>query len=683
VLSTYDYQNLIYTPSQERPPLVKALTSKGLNTALDYLASGQDPSHLLGLPAFTTRNETHVTLVHASEGARRILVSAADELFSQIDQHAILLRVLPSSVARLLLAKGPSLLNVAKLDSNRVIAYLTDISHDNDPSSGPKDHDNHLKWLLTFWLWLPRCTFKSSVIKNTSVSTFHIVPAWHGGYLRLCDTIFIHPGENELAEALSSSGYRLIHEALSGNPATMLQQEGGVHTSVNMQDLLQHGPSSPIILNSIHGSALRDHVISLLSKMRSKKLPGTAPAKRLRALPIYEIMRADSGNVDYEWCSLPENSAIISVQPAITLVPTILATTFVRDLSIIIANHLGVVHDKGRLQGQSEITRLAIQHLPHQDKMFQANLLEYIIEHRASLPQGIIDPLRRTCFVQSSANDLRAPVDLLDPECDIAIHLYDEDNHRLPARDDQVLCQIVTSLRILTLLRSTFTNDIIHDCIESIQDQSKETSVRVERACRLIELVRSHQYKCSGLVAKPSWMQWLPTANGQLTSADQCFDPGLHNAFLFDAVKPALGQSMSTHLRKVVGLISPPTNAIIIQQLDATLSRMSHDSFQRLSAIHTELGKRLSKDEVSVEELQLLSNAVKDRAWIPIEPGVVLDNKRAAFSIPFLDTQGLAFRAVPVTFASSPGVSQLLSRLGCADVYVPHILLSDIAVLTL
>jgi hypothetical protein len=662
---------------------VKALTSNGLDTVLDYLASGQDPSYLLGLPVFTTRNDTHVTLVHASEGTRRTLVPAGDELFSQIDEHAILLRLMPSSVARLLLTKGPSLLNVAKLDASRVVAYLTGLSPNNDPSSGLKDHNNHLTWLLTFWLWLPSCTFKSNVIKNTSVSTLHVVPAWHGGYLRLCDTIFIHPGENDLAEALSLSGYRLIHEALSGNSATMLQQEGGVHTSVVMQDLLQHGPSSPIILNPVHGSALRDHVISLLSKLRSKKLPGPAPAKRLRALPIYEIMRAESGNVDYEWCSLPENSAVISVQPAITLVPTIPATAFVRDLSTIIASHLGVVHDKGRPQGQSEITRLAIQHLPHQDKIFQANLLEYIVQHRTSLPHGIVDPLRRTCFVQSSANDLRAPMDLLDPECAIAIHLYDKDNYRLPARDDQVLGQIVTSLRILTLLRSTFTNDIIHECIESIQDQSKETYVRVERACQLIELVRSHQYKCSGLVAKPSWTRWLPTADGQLTSADQCFDPGLHSAFLFDAVTPVLARTMSAHLRKIVGLTSPPNNAIIIQQLDATLNRMSHDAFQRLSMIYTELGKRLSKDEVSVEELRLLSNAVKDRAWIPIEPGIVLDNKRAAFSVPFLDVQGLPFRAVPATFASSPGVSQLLSRLGCADVYVPYNRLSHVVVLTL
>jgi hypothetical protein len=640
--------------------LVKALTAIGRDTILEYLASGQTSSYFLGLPIFTTRNEANTTLFHPLKETRRVLLSAEDEIFSQIDEHAILLRVLPPSVAQLLLMDGASFLNVTRLSAKIVIKYLADLPEDT----------NRFTWLLAFWLWLPKYTSKSRVLANSSLLNLQVVPAWDSGYLSLGKTIFVHPGDSELVEALSSSGYQLIHEELSGETATMLQQEGGVCSTANIQHLLRHARSTCIVLSSVHGPALYDHVISLFLKLRNKKPLGTGSAKRLRLLPIYEIASTNAEQAVREWRSLPETSTAINIQSSVDLVPTIPATVFVRDLSTAITTHLSGLKDKGRLHNQAEIIRIGIQNLPDQDKAFQADLLQYIAQHHASLPQDIVKSLQYTSFVQSSTNGLRTPLDLLDPECEIAVDLYEKTHERLPAQSNEVLRQIVTNLQNLGLFCDTFTNDIIHECIMSIQDQSKEVSVRLQKACRLIELIGSQQYQCSGLEVKPTWTNWLPTTDDRLTSADKCLDPSLYNAFLFDRVVPALKLSMSPPLRTAVGLNKPPSNAIIIRQLDATLFMAGHSVFERLCVIYKELGKRHFQNKLSLEELRQLEDVVKDRAWLPIAPNIVLDNKKAAFSVPFTATHGLPFCAIPTIFAALPGVSQLLSRLGCADMYV-------------
>jgi hypothetical protein len=645
---------------QSHEEVLLSLKRESMNMILEYLVSEKDVTNVIGLPFFATRSHANIALQAVQTGSmKRVLLSASEDFFADFDGDAILLRVLPAAVSQVLLSRGHSKLDIEELTGPRIHRYVASCIRTAIES------DAGLNWLLAFWDWLPTSEFENEMMSSKSFLALRSLPSLRGAPYAVREGVFACGDNLDLATALETLSYHVLHLRFSRNTARMLHWHKKLSFPDDLRALVRHLPSTlPPGWNQSSATALRDHVASVLSRHGTKKRLEPELRTGLRSLPIYEVCLTDTRHPD--WTYIAPGNVIANISVETQLVPTIPATTFVRSLDSVIAKHLDNLRELGRMLTYPEITDLAVDHLSEQSKSFRARFVRNILTNKDSLPPKLLNRLQRTSFVETTTNTgLRHPLDLLDPECNIA-GLYRFDSPRLPSMRDSDSVELVTCLSSLHLLRTTFTPVIIEELILYIADLSNPSEHRHTTSCGLLDLIRSHKFQCAGLSPKPSWAAWLPTEDNGFARAQECFDPWLHKRELFDQVMPVLAAEMSTPLRKLLGMGSPVSTQVVVQQLDATL-QTTDDSrkYERLLIIYMELGRRHANGQISEEIFHQLTSLTANRAWIPIEPGITLESKHAAFDLPFPDTSGLQFRSVPSDLSASSGVRDLFERMGC------------------
>jgi hypothetical protein len=607
-----------------------------------------------------TRSHPNVALEAAKAGCiNRVLLPSSEEFFADFDGDAIFLGGLPAAASQVMLSRGHSRLNVEQLTRSRIHGYVA-----NCIRTTAQSHMG-VSWLLTFWNWLPTSEFENEMMSNRAFLALRSLPALRGTLYTVQEGVFACTDSPDLATALECLAYRVLHLQFSRDAARMLHWHKRLSFSDDLRALVRHVPLvTPLGWNQPSAITLRDHVALVLSRHSTKKRLEADLRTGLRSLPIYEVCLSETYHP--VWTHIARENVIVNIYNEVQLVPTITATTFVRGLDSTIAKHLDHLRESGRVLTYPELIDLSVEHLSRQTKAFQACFMQDVLLNKDSLPPKLWNRLQRTPFVETSTNTgPRHPLDLIDPECDIA-KLYRFDSPRLPSMRDADSKEVIRCLGSLRLLRTTFTPAIVEELIHYVADSSNPSEHRHTTSCRLLELIRSHKFQCSGLVPKPSWAAWLPTEDNGFARADECLDPWSNKRELFDKVMPVLAVEMPTPLRKLLGMGSPVSINIIIQQLEATLQTADNvQKYEHLLIIYSELGRRHSNGPISEEIFEQLTSLTANHPWIPIEPGMTLDSKHAAFSVPFPDTSGLQFRSVPSSLSTSPGVRELFERIGC------------------
>jgi hypothetical protein len=624
---------------------------------LRYLVSDGQAQNLLRLPVFFTRDASNVALEELSTAERRVLLTADQEVFADVDREALLLGPLPASVAQCL-KTGSGVLNVIPLSAAQVLSYLR-----NPPRT---ESDDGSGWLTRFWSWISAAhsSMQSEVFGDSTFPSLRIFPCLDG--IRCgSDNIFSRPTACpvELEQALSEL-YHVVIIDLPPAAVQLLLRTKKILSADDLMALLRHGPASPSAnMNPAFARALRDHVVSLVMRSNRKGLKESY-RKPLRFLPIFEAC-IDGAPF---WRGVAANHRIVSISRRAKLLPAIRDTCFVYDLDAALAPLLEQpLYEKGNTLSLIDLGHLWTKHLPEQDVHSQVAFLEDVCVRRDQITPKMIDGIRQCPFVRVSGPDggVRAPVDLLDPESEVALQLFDRDSHRIPRCVNPEEVALVAALRRLDLMRSNITAEIMQDCVVFSSNSLNALGVRHARACALLRLVKQQRFKCSGFSPDLA-LAWLPAEDGSLYIPRSCFDPGSTSRELFDAVAPVLAVEMPAPLRKILKMDALVPFDVVRRQLELTLQHgNAPEKHRRLDVILKELGRRFAGRFLAEADIQKLHSVTAERHWIPVEGGVTASVHDCAFNLPFRQADGISLWQIPASLASSQGVEPLMRRLGC------------------
>jgi hypothetical protein len=653
-------------PTQRNQSALHTLSQDALYALLTYLVSDGSIQNVSDLPLFSTRTSTSVVVSRAGNGSKRMLLSQTDTLFSEIDGDAILIAGLPPGVSKLLLSQGPRHLNISVLGRQDVINYLRKISNRSSSLSAPADAD----WILRFWNWLPGSSMGPQILSDSAFNELRIIPCQGvAGSLRAADKVFARNANEELTSALLQLAFKVVVLDFPIHASKTLLQHGKLFSMSSLEALLSSFPrSSRVSLDQNLCDVLRRYVVSLMLTTTVNQRLAPSLRANVRHLPIFETV--DPAQRASGYANVPSNYSIVVVPESAHLLPVVQQTSFVKALeTVLVRNMDGPFEAQGKLLTKAELAQFSIRHLADQTPAFQLEFLSEMKNVQASMPRNVLQDLAQATFVRTSAGDLRAPAELLDPRCDIAASLYDHGSNILPSTADYVQKKIVDALRQLDLLQSKMTVNILRDCIQRISNGPQPIQARYKKACALLALISQHRYDCRNVTFDLT-AAWLPTEAQTLSAPADSYDSYIHNRALFDRVAPAFAVEIPSSLRKVLRLEVPIPSKVIIAQFAHVLGTSGHERYERSLNILEELGAREVRGELSNSLISELKEVTTGHLWIPIKPKVSVDAAHAAFELPFAESSGLPLYAVPSMLASKPGVHSLLTRLGCCAQYV-------------
>jgi hypothetical protein len=628
------------------------------------LVSDGSVLHLSNLPVFTSRTSTEVKIhVRSHQDPPRILFEESEELFSDIDGDAIRLSALPLSAAILLRSQGAQHLNVALLGHAEIMGYLQRVT---DQGQSPAETG----WIKRFWTWLPGSRLEHEIMQDSVFDTLCLMPCHGVTELRsVIDSLFAWSPDADLASALQQIGYWQVQSDFPTSASALLLRHGKLHRSEDLKALLTHVPETiRRIPDRGLADTLRRHVVSLMMRTTAKKSLAPFFRRKARCLPIFDV--ADVADGSSAFGPVTQDQTIVGVSESVRLLPAVEGMAFVRDLEPSLARNLNPpLYENGKLLTAAEVAVLWIEHLETQTPEAQLAFLTDVVRQHAALPRSVIQHLQNAVFVRTASGISRAPAALLDPQCDIAVELYDPHSDCVPYTGDPAHIGIVTALRQLNVLRNTISVDIFLDRVQWIADATRSTDARYRKSLALLQLVRRHRYDGQGLKVDAS-AAWLPTEAQTLSTAADCFDSRLHNRALFDRAAHVLPVEVSSTMRKVLGLDTPIPLSVILRQMSCVLEAEQANKFDYMHAILEELGMRESWRELGEPDILSLLELTRSSQWIPIRPGLNAGTPFGVFRLPFAESSGLPFHSIPSVLSGKPGVRSLLKRLGCSEEYV-------------
>lgn len=644
---------------------VRELETLDVHKVLIYLLSSGHAENIAGLPLLSEISGDRVFLVRtttsSARSSRTLLDGKQGALFKALDSTAIDLVQLPAEAANVLRNTGPGILNVVKLNSRHIIEYLKKFSS-SPLFDGPAD--NRSVWLYDFWGWLIDSPLKTDVIRAPEFVGLSILPC-EDGIHSVRDGVFDgHIALPELVEALRSLSVKFVGRAFTRSAATWLLAERKLQNPDNAVVILDNVVvDHPVDLGEC-AVVLRDHLEAGLAHVSK---PTEKRVLTLGRLPIHDLAISSDTGVIPTTGPLPSVRVLFDIGDYDGLLPTIDDYAYVRNLTANIGRHLSKTFQvEQKAHNTDIILELAVKHFASQSKHLQASFLELILERQSFLTPDVIRQLKETPFVlPADGTTLRAPAELIDPECQMAIKLLDRDDSRLPKATSAEDSRIAGALHNLGLLMSDLSLAIVQEKINWIIDTSHPERVRHDRALALLTYIKENKFSCTGLQIKDT-DAWLPADDGSLRCTSDCFSTRKRNPHLFDRVVPTFSVEVSSSLRRSVGLDRPIPLDILIRQLKCCLDEPDErDQWQLLVDIIEELGKRNAK--IGSTDIECLIETTLPHAWIPVDSQALVKTSYACFHDNLAVGHGLPFHVVHTPLSRVSSIKSFLTRMGCNE----------------
>ncbi|EEB96791.1 hypothetical protein MPER_04012, partial [Moniliophthora perniciosa FA553] len=154
----------------------EALTYDDKVALLTYLLSNGNLDNIVELPLVPLPNRSFIALSRRGVNRTCVMLRQVDfEVFGVFDRDLISLDVMPPEVQALLREKGPSVLNLQRLDTNTVVRYL-------------ESTDINLSWINQFWTWVAmHCQWQGDLVYR--IRDLCLLPSQRG-LGKVCDKVF-------------------------------------------------------------------------------------------------------------------------------------------------------------------------------------------------------------------------------------------------------------------------------------------------------------------------------------------------------------------------------------------------------------------------------------------------------------------------------------------------------------
>jgi hypothetical protein len=578
-----------------------------------------------------------------------------------------------------------------------------------------------VEWLGRFWVWVANEGIDlSDDFTSASFQSLHLLPSKNGTLESLRNGLFGTYGlDTVVMEVLASLGTTFLHskfsplapalEALKKNFPSAVRDPSEVHIIL---DRMSISPWVDVSLKEDQVKSLRDYLTRWVpEKCRLQALTEDQRWK-LRALPVWPLLQASPQAVNarprMESSSnrtsrflpsfglgggknqnvkgptgppvnaarsigavappTPEGEAD-SLTPAALCIPSstqlplpISPKTLFLDgtlLDIALLPHL--LPTSPAAATDIEILTLALSNFAAQSTYLQGLYLEYMVQHRDTLPPRLLTLLDSAKFIPVADGTLQAPEWVIDsnPKSPL-IALYPGNSDRIPKGTEEVAV-VVRQLRTLGLLRDKLTAAIITERIGFISSSSQDESA-AKLAVRLLDVLYTTGFDCSTIEFSPD-AKWLPT-NAGLLGHEQCLDADLIRPDLFDEVLPLLSSNVqiSPSLRKAFSWDKPlPLSTLTLQLQNLILHPEGTPGIaKKLKSVIKELAVR----ELSDEDVKNIRLIVGDQKWIPISSTRVSDTAHAVFVLP-VPLKG--FCEIPSSITDREEVRAFLRKMGCSE----------------
>ncbi|KAH8096582.1 hypothetical protein BXZ70DRAFT_323958 [Cristinia sonorae] len=646
-------------------PRIVELSSEMKRILRLFLLSTGKPALMAGIPiiplitgAFVALKIRPSSLCVAEEFV--LLEDQAIPIFQQASANLIALSQLPSTF----MPSASDTLNVTALGCRQVVTYVsTLISNLRDSARAA--------WLYQFWVWLVTWSRRDEV--DSQLAYLPIIPGDDSNFYTPSTILFNSDGVDAILKtALSRFGLRFLSPHFPPTASAYLKTRGVLRAVNDIGILLQHlQPRHLHGLSDTEAFCLAEHMTRCL---RSSSMPlSVTHRRRLRDLPIFPaLLESPALHFTPSLSTVQQGSqmvlfdagdAIILKYDNAILLPAVPNVVFVaRSFKTLDATTAVASADTSfrSASPESDIVAKAVSHFALQTKAFQSALLRRMVAHWSRLPSEQIRSLGATAFVQVQTGNPKAPRDVVDPEATIA-SIFDPSDSRLPRILDTDDASIIASLRSLSLLCTSLSDEIISERLRVI-NVSPNSGHR--GASHLLRLLQTTQYDCSD-ICDALQLRWLPTNRG-LRRPDQCRDQTSHSPReLFDQVLDLLTdvrEVTSPTLRSALGWDMPVPLEIIQRQLNTVLRNRPQDLPRYITTILIELGRRVQ--ELSPSLIQSFRDITADQAWVPASDTLVLTSRA------LLDEESIpppGFFKVHSRLLSYDGTREVLSRMGCME----------------
>ncbi|TFK35891.1 hypothetical protein BDQ12DRAFT_267709 [Crucibulum laeve] len=644
---------------------LQLLDQEDIAAILEYLVSTEDIKNVGGLPLFQLSNEAgmRISLVlrHLTEKMYTLLERDEYEVFDLCDEQAIYLHLLPPKVSTILRNKGPSVLNVNKLDSKRIVQYLELYPNRLNLNLSLAHIDvATVNWLSNFWSWVQ--TWREREQFYTAFQHLYLLPSRTG--LRKADrpifeTVGIHP---ILLRNLEHLGVCFINSQLTAPARTVLKS-----SSVG---LLRHINDVAILLQCIHSpvtATLESHESArLLAAHIAHHLPLPIPLPlrtKLRSLPIFPVLSVQPKHpfeVNKSWAPVPEGVTVKGTRTT-EILPITQNIVFL-DVSSngINASILPFLDDaSGSTLNDVEIVSLALEDFTKQPLHVQAQFVHYILRHTNSIPPRIVSKLKSLPFIAATDGSIHSPSDLLDTDSLVAI-LFGEQSSQIPRTGNQVEQSMIRDIQSLGLFQKDLTNDILLDRMKFASFSNS-----MDMAKRLLSIMIKSSFDWSRF-SIPSDLAWMPTKNG-LKTLTQCRDeesrPELFDEVLF---MPDTDRCIPRRLREAFGWDQSLSLTVLTEQLSRTLDQASkvfaqpHLFYGKVWEIIREIGMR----QLNPSDIRHLRSVTLNRPWVPVSNGQLVSISSAVL-MPGMESAG--FFEVSFDIRRYQQVRSFLKCMGCVE----------------
>lgn len=660
---------------------------------LEYLLSSKDLEHIIGLPLITLTNRKSITLFRKDGAADHIMLDGdAVEIWGRFDGSAIPLRSFSPLVRELFLEDGPRILNLTMLTPEHVVEYLkaTPFGLDFSTCRRMANVDEVIVlWLSRFWVWAGNWTYRDPLL--STVGDFRILPTTTVLLVSPAEGVFSDEGvDAQVVNVLQRLAINFLHpnfslaalDVVKTSPRSILSPSKDVHAILERLQISQE-----FRLGFRESTALLPFMVqAILDNCRVNGLD-EHQQRALRSLPIFPILVASPNLVKPEKSTLrflpsfqtkaaktntikkisfiPEHNTVFGVTTSTSsLLPLAHDVTFLDGSAVDLALLAHLNPDNNIPLTEVDVVGLALEHFPEQSKYLQTAFMEYMVQHRESLPPRLINILRKVEFIPVLNGTLKSLEHVVDPVSPLTT-LYAESGDRVPrtlSRGDENVATMLQQLRILGVLRGTLTPDIVYERIQyisALRDTNATTSKAI--SIRLIDLLYTSGFDATQLEI-PVDAKWVPTNRGML-GHEECLDRGLHRPELFDEVFPLVDDAVnvSHSLRIALGWDKELTLTTLMQQLGLVIAKgQPKEMYKKTRALIKELSLRVLEEE----DWATLKNTTEELAWIPISPHHVATTSHAVFYLP-LALPG--FYEIPPPLAERPEIKAFLTKMGCTE----------------
>ena len=256
-------------------------------------------------------------------------------------------------------------------------------------------------------------------------------------------------------------------------------------------------------------------------------------------------------------------------------------------------------------------------------------VLTHVASRMFQIPVATTDHLKSIPFVQMADGSYRVPGDVIDPQCEGLSAMFKGDEGRTVANGQEA---VLEKLRVLRLLRTGLTKDMIEDRIKFIDSRHSEPSSLGLAKVLLKELQTVHFVETE-LPQIDGTLRWIPTTVGSLTSANECRDgkgkPNLYNR-VYAIASPDI-PSIPAALQKHFGWDKPIPFDVILQQFEIAVDE-PEPSNDIVQSVIKELAARFQKKQVGSSELSQLRNTLENACWVPTSKGKLVRSSDSVFS---------------------------------------------------